>query len=279
MVENSTEDNNNPPEAPMDVRIIDDIAKRKWDLLRNILTALSVGFAAVSLFFTYCNTQSAIDNKYKTQEYVDTLNSGIANVAINLDRAVKSIESLPNAIEKFESTLTIFDGQLKTLNETASLFKMSLNELALVADTQLALMRETQKRWEYELSRKASLSLKYDRAQWLGDTLHVFFKLTSTGTKGAEYIWINISCPRQFSFYSKNWIPAGHSNGFEHWSYGPMEYIYGASALNDTVFQSNIYTRFKLLFNSEPEFPIKIFYAISYKEGASSGILEIPKIN
>lgn len=260
-----------------DVRIVEDIAIRKeggWSKARNIVTLLSAIFAATSLIFTFLNVNSARENQRKTAEYVDTLSSKIIQVTDKLEIVKSSLENLPTSISKIDTTVRIMEKEVGQFGEVVGTFKNSLSEFNKVADKQLALLKETQKQWEIELSKKADLKLAVEKILWNGDTLTIDFMVENYGNKGAEYVWINYYVPIEYKFSAKSWRANGNEMGFTRWGYGPIQYVFAGIKSSPHDYSDN-FTKFSLYFEKEIPKSILLPYTISCKESEFINFLEL----
>jgi hypothetical protein len=255
-------------EKLVDVRIVENKSKSGWDTFRNIMTLITAFFAVISLIFSYCNFKNASESGQKTKEYVDTLNSGIKNVSVVL-------KDLPISVQLLDSSIIKMQSQLGTLRETANLFKTTLAEMNNVADTQLALIRQTQKHWETELSRKANIILGRGQTRLISDTLLVTPVLTNIGNKGVSSCMITLEVPRIFGFGGSGWVKSDSLKDSQEWTYTYQWFI---TPVPDSISKGTTakYMSFSLLIPKDyKKKTITLNYSL-FHEAYQEGALVIP---
>lgn len=195
------------PPKPIDVQVVEGKGKKGWEIARNVLTCITAVMAAVSLWYADKNFSNALNSGEKNKEYVTTINTGIKDVNIALKDLHTTIQGINSSIASLQSRLdtsmSTFQHQFGEFGKTADQFNSTFAQMNEALDTQLVLMRTTQKQWETELSRKPNLELGISKVQRKMDTLDVMPAITNVGNKVATYFSILLEVPVEYKFIPK----------------------------------------------------------------------------
>ncbi len=154
-----------------------------------------------------------------------------------------------------------------------------INLLLLIFNLHLSIQntKETQKRWEKEISQKPDLHLVADSIAVIQrDTLFVHVRIENRGTMTAKNASVNLYIPDKYEFIGEKWRFTVQDQGYKQYYYGGFDVVPFNPTPGIHSFVTNENFKFKLQLLSDLTFPINLKYFIyEDKIGAQEGKLEL----
>ncbi len=231
---------------PIDIKIdysnLNPIARffkknESWILLLQTILVL------ITVYLTYFNIKLSVSGRQATQQYVElisnqlgSLNEQFSSLNNQFVKVEKNISRLPETVAKLDSTSEILGKQMIGLGENLSTFKVMLEDINIVAEKQLTLIKETQRQWEEELKRRPDLDLFVWSSDRIGDTLTITPGLINKGNKYSDSnVAIILKIPVKFSFQASGWVRSETREDIESWSTVVRNIIFGPQLIEENM--------------------------------------------
>jgi hypothetical protein len=279
---------------PLKVIILEDPPKHKyaklllpiWRTIRNyVLPILQASLTAFAIILSYEsfqlareNFKSAEDGRTASKQFINDIELQLATLNTSFSDLNKAVVKLPNTIQFLDSSVQTMRTHIESLKEVVTKFDSTLTGLSNVSNKQILLIKETQKQWATELSKKPLIKLTLISIQ--RDSLNkltIFPQFSNYGDKYSKEFSAVLSVPPDYDFHSSGWASYPSGKRPNNWSIstsGPIgakndQQVFSMRP-NGIDFTINIPNNFKNKF-------IKLYYYISseYPQNGDSLIIQI----
>jgi hypothetical protein len=216
-----------------------------WSILKfvdkhtMVLTLVATGIAVYGLKLT-------LDSRISNEEFKTTVATNLTKLNTQFANFEKGISNLHESVNKFDTAVVQMGSQIGRVGENISAFGSTLDNLGSATDKQLALIKETQKQWELELSKKADLLLVTSYVDTLADSLFVTLGIINIGKKISTPPNIMLVVPKYLNFSGSGWRLALPETDPGYWNFKVNESISPAGDFSKSVTTTQI-NRFKFI--------------------------------
>jgi hypothetical protein len=220
------------PDRPLKVRIVNEsprnilinsirIVREYWlPAIQAPLTIASIVLAFLSFDLAKTGYSDAEKNRIASAKFINTVDSHLTMLNRSFAGLNISVSRLPLTVEKMDSSIFEMQIEINKMEDAVYAFQATLSNLSAVSDSQLSLIRETQKQWAEELLKKPKIDIVlYSVYRDSADNLTIIPQFINRGTKYAKDIVSIIRFNKNVELSSKGWAAYLYERVPRSWSY------------------------------------------------------------